>query len=111
MHTVALQVRRLATEEPEDETFVLRWWADLQFLIVALRRLRRAAGLAASADDEGGRLRAAIERFDRRLPALAVMRNVGEHLDRQVPANVCSIECRKDEEASAEYTPQRGRRD
>jgi hypothetical protein len=81
MHTVALQVRRLATEEPEDETFVLRWWADLQFLIVALRRLHRAAELAASADDDGGRLRAAIERFDRRLPALAVMRNVGEHLD------------------------------
>lgn len=81
MHTIALQVRRLESEEPEDKTFVLRWWADLQFLIVALRRLRRAAELAATADDENGRVRAALNTFDRRLPALAVMRNVGEHLD------------------------------
>lgn len=81
MYTVALQVRRLESDEPEDKTFVLRWWADLQFLIVALCRLRRAAELAATADDENRGVRAALDAFDRRLPALAVMRNVGEHLD------------------------------
>src|SRR5579859_2833960 len=36
--TVSLQHRRLRTTEPEDQVFVFRWWADLQFLIVALRR-------------------------------------------------------------------------
>ena len=45
--TVALQRRRPRSTEPEDGVFVFRWWADLQFLIVALRRLRRAAQLAA----------------------------------------------------------------
>ena len=38
--TIALQHRRLKTTEPEDGVFVFRWHADLQFLIVALRRLR-----------------------------------------------------------------------
>jgi hypothetical protein len=46
MFTVALQRRRTRSNEPEDEGFVMRWWADLHFFIVALRRLRRAAELA-----------------------------------------------------------------
>jgi hypothetical protein len=46
MFTVALQRRRIRSKEPEDDVFVMRWWADLQFYIVALRRLRRAAELA-----------------------------------------------------------------
>ncbi len=44
---VALQHRRLRSKEPEDEVFILRWWTDLQFLIVSLRRLRRSALTAA----------------------------------------------------------------
>ncbi len=35
MFTVDLQVRRARGREPEDDAFVMRWWADLQFLIVA----------------------------------------------------------------------------
>lgn len=81
MHAVALQVRRLASEESEDSTFALRWWADLQFLVVALRRLRRAADLGEKADNQTGSVRAAIADFDAELPTLAVMRNVGEHVD------------------------------
>lgn len=46
MYTVAPQVGRLGSSEPEDQVFIFRWCADLQFLIVALRRLRRAASLA-----------------------------------------------------------------
>lgn len=41
-YTIALQRRRLQSGEPEDETFIFRWWADLEFLVVTLRRLRRA---------------------------------------------------------------------
>ncbi|MEX2210674.1 MAG: hypothetical protein WD689_02785 [Gaiellaceae bacterium] len=81
MFTVALQIRRLGSEEPEDKDFVMRWWADLQFLIVALRRLRRAAELAARVDDPSASVRKAIALFDAELPALRVMRNVGEHID------------------------------
>ncbi len=47
IHMVALQRRRLQSEEPEDEIFVFRRWADFQFFIVSLRRLRQAALLAA----------------------------------------------------------------
>jgi hypothetical protein len=45
--TVALQRRRLRSTEPEDKDFILHWFADLQFLIVSLRRLRRSAAIAA----------------------------------------------------------------
>ena len=45
--TVDLQRRRLNSDEPEDDKFVLRKWSDFHFLIVALTRLRRAAELAA----------------------------------------------------------------
>src|SRR5271167_2115064 len=49
VRAVALQCRRLHRRGPEDDTFVFRWWADLQFFIVVLRRLRRAAQVAAEA--------------------------------------------------------------
>jgi hypothetical protein len=75
--TVALQVRRLRTEEPEDVKFVFRFWADLQFLIVALRRLRKAALIANFVPG----VATAIKSFDGALPGLAKMRNVGEHVD------------------------------
>ena len=57
MFTLALQRRRIRSNGPEDDIFVMRWWADLQFLIVALRRLRRTAELA-------GRVTIAKEEFN-----------------------------------------------
>lgn len=79
--TVALQHRRLRTVEPEDEVFVFRWHADLQFLILALHRLRRAAELAQRVPQVSVALKTALEQFDRSLPSLKKMRNVGEHID------------------------------
>jgi hypothetical protein len=79
--TVALQRRRLRTAEPEDTTFVFRWWADLQFLIVSLRRLRRSASLGAHVPSVSERVNQAIGAFDKKLPDLAKMRNIGEHVD------------------------------
>jgi len=75
--TIALQVRRLRSEEPEDQEFVFRFWSDLQFLIVMLRRMRKAALIAAFEPD----ITNAIAEFDCTLPDLAKMRNVGEHID------------------------------
>jgi hypothetical protein len=57
-----------------------QWWIDLQFFVVALRRLRRAAELAAS-DENPAVIVQAIERFDEALPKLGLLRNVGEHID------------------------------
>ena len=80
-YMVLLQRRRLQTIEPEDEVFVFRWWADLQFLIIALHRLRRWAHLAADVPSVSNDLQVAIREFDNALPDLAKMRNVGEHID------------------------------
>lgn len=76
---VALQRRRLRTPEPEDGEF--RWWADLQFLIVALRRLRTAARLATHVPIIQAEIAAAIDAFDKALPNLKMMRDIGEHID------------------------------
>ena len=81
MFTVALQRRRVTSTEPEDDTFVFRWWADLQFLVVALRRLRRAAELGRRVPAGAKDLSAALKAFDVALPMLPLMRNVGEHID------------------------------
>jgi hypothetical protein len=81
MFTITLQRRRLRSKEPEDEVFILRWWADLQFLIIALRRLRRAAEISSQVPTNTTELSAAIKKFDSALPFLLTMRNVGEHID------------------------------
>jgi hypothetical protein len=81
LHAIALQRRRLATKEPEDECFVMRWWTDLQFLIVALRRFRRSVEVAAHIPAIADDVRAAAAAFDRAVPSLALMRNIGEHID------------------------------
>jgi hypothetical protein len=77
----ALQRRRLQSNEPEDETFIFRRWADFQFLIVSLRRLRLAALLAAKCETNRVAIESAINEFDEALPDLRKMRNVGEHID------------------------------
>lgn len=82
--TVALQYRRLQTAEPEDAIFVFRWWSDLQFLVVALRRLRRSATIGIRVSAVSERIGLAVRSFDSRLPDLAKMRNIGEHVDEYV---------------------------
>jgi hypothetical protein len=81
LHAVALQRRRLASSEPEDDDFDFRWWTDLQFFILALWRLRRYAEIVVSVPSATGQIRLALDQFDRAVPALRVMRNIGEHGD------------------------------
>jgi len=81
MFTIELQHRRLRSDEPEDRVFFFRRGADFQFLIVALRRLRRAAELASKVDRIAPDVRIALAAFDLDLPMLLTMRNVGEHVD------------------------------
>jgi len=75
---VALQCRRLSWSEPEDDAFVFRRWADFDFLLVALRRFRRAVGLASPLVPG---LQAELDAFDAKLPDLNFLRNVSEHVD------------------------------
>jgi hypothetical protein len=81
LHAVALQRRRLRSSEPEDEQFVMRWWTDLGFFIIALCRFRRAAGLVLRTAYASDDLRSALGGFDSATPRLRVMRNIGEHAD------------------------------
>ena len=81
MWVVALQYRRLRTGKPVDDDFIFQYQADLEFLMVALRRLRRAAELAARVPFAQSALCAAIRDFDQALPDLVKMRNVSEHFD------------------------------
>lgn len=81
IRTINLQHRRLQSIEPEDKEFLFRWWVDLQFLIVALRRFRKSAELATRFPAIEPTIKAAIVRFDADLPMLIKMRNVGEHID------------------------------
>lgn len=73
MFAVALQRRRIRSDEPEDKEFVFRRWADLQFSILVLRRLRRAVELARQAPTASASLTHALNEFDRRLPMLSMM--------------------------------------
>lgn len=81
MWTVALQRRRLKTDEPEDAEFLFRRWADFQFLIIALTRLRRAALLAAKVPALIKAMQDALTNFDAALPKLKRMRDIAEHFD------------------------------
>jgi hypothetical protein len=81
MHTVALQRRRLKTTEPEDSDFAMRPWADWEFFIISLWRLRRRAN-AAKGTALGQRwIRPALHAFDEALPDLKLFRDVAEHID------------------------------
>jgi hypothetical protein len=81
MWIVALQVRRVAEDDPVDSKFVFRRWADWQFLIVALRRLQRAAELAVTTPIGATFVAAALAQFRHKIPGLRTMRNVAEHID------------------------------
>ena len=80
-YAVALQCRRLQSEEPEDAYFLFRKWMDFQFLIVALWRLRTSTLIAAKFAISPNEIGNAIQKFDQTLPDLRKMRNVAEHID------------------------------
>ncbi len=81
MWIIRLQCRRLSTSEPEDNVFVFRIWADFEFLIVALTRLRRAAKLASGIPEIQKVMLQALNSFDSALPHLKKFRDVAEHFD------------------------------
>ncbi len=79
--TLDLQLRRLGTAEPEDEDFIFRAWADLEFFILTLWHLRTAARLALRVPAAQAQIDSAIAAFDVALPYLKRMRDVIEHKD------------------------------
>lgn len=76
-----VQLKRAREESSSEPGGAFQWWIDLQFFIVALRRLRRAAELATRVPRQREAIRAAIAAFDEDLPDLRLLRDVGEHID------------------------------
>lgn len=81
MKTVALQLRRIRGKEPEDHDFIFRRWADLQFFIISLYRLRTTATVGYNVSNTKIRysIIGAVKEFDRAVPELKKLRNIGEH--------------------------------
>jgi len=81
--TVTLQWRRIRSSEPEDKEFMLRWWADLQFFVLSLYRLRTAVKIAINVSDSkiSANIKDAIKEFDKTIPDLKKLRDIGEHID------------------------------
>ena len=75
MLAVDRQVARLRDSD------VFSWSTDIHFLVVALRRLQRAAILGMKVPAAHDIINDAIERFEAALPGYVVMRNASEHLD------------------------------
>lgn len=78
---VHLQCRRLRNNDEIDEEFVLRRWADFDFLIIALTRLRKAVSLAGKAPMLAQPVTQALASFDEVLPDLKKLRDTAEHID------------------------------
>jgi hypothetical protein len=81
MKTVALQLRRIRGIEPEDDDFVFRRLADIRFFIISLNRLRTTATIGYNVSDTKIRcsIIGAVGEFDKALPDLKKLRNIGEH--------------------------------
>lgn len=76
-----VQLKRARKEAPDEPGGAFLWWIDLQFFIVALRRLRRGAELALRVPHQRSAVQEAIKAFDQAVPNLLLLRNVGEHID------------------------------
>ena len=81
MKTLALQLRRFKTVEPEDAHFPSRPVTDLHFFILTLYRLRTAANISTKISDTNIRnsLYRAIDEYNKALPRLGDLRNIQEH--------------------------------
>lgn len=83
---IAMQLRRLGTNEPEDAEFWDRMWSDWEYLIISLRRLERTAHAVWLATSDAA-VGAELARFRDRLPTLKHLRDIGEHWDEYVLNN------------------------
>jgi hypothetical protein len=81
IRSVEMQVRRLSSEEPEDEKWHFRKWTDFEFLVQALWRVRLCANIAQDLEPHPSGVAESLNVFDENLPDLARMRHVAQHID------------------------------
>ena len=81
VHAVAMQISRVRQKVSDSDQFVMRPFADLEFLLVTLVRLKRAACAIREVPVAREAMQQAIKEYDKRLPALKDLRNITEHYD------------------------------
>lgn len=81
----ALQAARVQAERARADTQgdggAGQWWIDLQFFIVALRRVRRSVEMAERIRSRPAEVVHALAEFDGEAPLVVLLRDVGEHID------------------------------
>ena len=78
---VVTQISRVREECADAELFVMRQFVEFEFLLVALTRLRRAAGVINLFPYTESNLSQAMAKYDERLLGLKQWRNITEHYD------------------------------
>jgi hypothetical protein len=80
LQAAKLQLQRIREEPLTDEPF--RLVIDIQFFLIALRRLRRGAEIGEKwVGSHCQAIQEALRAFDQALPNLALFRDVGEHIE------------------------------
>ena len=74
--SVAMQISRIREKRADVEPFVMRPFVDLEFLVVGLTRLRRAANVINLFPYTETKLSQAMEKYDKRLSNLKQLRNI-----------------------------------
>jgi hypothetical protein len=82
MWSINLQHRRIHSEEPEDNSFLMRVLVDIQFYIIALNKLPLAIEIISDEHDISEEIKSALDDFKSKVPGLRKMRNVIEHIDK-----------------------------
>ena len=81
VHAVAMQISRVRQEVSDSDLFIMRQFVDLEFLLVTLVRLKRAACAIREVPVAREAMQQVIKEYDRRLPALKNLRDITEHYD------------------------------
>jgi hypothetical protein len=81
LQAAEIQLERAREPASDRPGGAFQWWIDLQFFVVALRRLRRAADLMSNVQKYRPQIEQALDRLDAQSPYIELFRNVGEHID------------------------------
>ena len=87
VYAVERQISRIRELPSADESFVMRQFVDVEFLLVALTRLRRAVCALQKIPAAAEKAKLAIAQFDQRVPHVKDLRDITEHYDDYLARN------------------------
>ena len=81
VYAVRSQIDRIQEVSPEEDSFIMRQFIDIEFLLTALIRLRRCAYMLSEIPQARYLMKNAIDDFDRENPHIKPLRDITEHYD------------------------------